>query len=262
MARRSIADKRVIVTGASSGIGRQLAIQLARANARLVVCARRESMLQQLVDEIEQSGGICSGCVGDVTCPAFRDALISTCVKNFGGLDIVINNAGITAMGRFDLAIPERLRDVFEVNFFAAAELIRVALPQLKQGDDPMVVNIGSVLGHRAAPLKSEYSASKFALHGLSDALRAELAPSGIELLMVSPSTTDSQLFDQAIDDTTHRNWKSGTATAPEVVARKTIQAMIKRRHEIILTAGGKMLVWVDRMLPWLADRLVARYGQ
>ena len=107
-----------------------------------------------------------------------------------GGLDLLVNNAGVGALGEFAEADPQRLRTVMEVNFFAPAELIRAAMPLLRAGEQPMIVNIGSVLGHRAVPLKSEYCASKFALHGFSDAVRAELADQGIDLLMVSPSTT------------------------------------------------------------------------
>src|SRR5204862_1887651 len=116
-------------------------------------------------------------------------------IREFGGLDALVNNAGIGALGRFDQADEARLRQVMEVNFFAPAEFVREALPHLKAGNRPIVVNIGSVLGHRAVPEKSEYCASKFALHGFSDALRAELAPLGIDVLLVSPSTTTSEFF-------------------------------------------------------------------
>jgi short-subunit dehydrogenase len=121
---------------------------------------------------------------------------------------------------------------------------------------------MNSVLGHRATPLKSEYCASKFAVHGLSDAIRAELVGDGIDLLLVSPSTTDSDFFDSAIEDPTGKDWKKGGAMPPEVVAAKTIRAMRKRRHEIILTFGGRIIVWLDRIIPGIANRLVARFGQ
>jgi short-subunit dehydrogenase len=164
-------------------------------------------------------------------------------------------------MGRFDAATPERLRQIFEVNFFAVAEMIRLAIPHLRVGADPMIVNISSVLGHRGAPLKSEYCASKFALHGFSDSLRAELVRDGIDLLLVSPSTTDSEFFDSTLEDNTDKQWKKRGAMPPEVVATKTIRAIRKGRHEIILTCGGRLLVWLDRMVPTLANRILARFG-
>jgi short-subunit dehydrogenase len=110
--------------------------------------------------------------------------------------------------------------------------------------------------------LKSEYCASKFAIHGFSDSIRAELSKDGVALLLVSPSTTDSEFFDSAIADDTEKDWKKGGAMPPEKVAAKTIRAIKKRRHEIILTFGGKALVWLDRLVPGIADRIVARFGQ
>ena len=118
------------------------------------------------------------------------------------------------------------------------------------------------MLGHRGVPLKSEYCATKFAIHGLSDAVRAELTRDGIDLLLVSPSTTDSEFFDAAIDDPTKRDWKKGGAMSPEIVAARTIRGIKKRRHEIILTFGGRILVWLDRMIPGIANRIIAKFGQ
>lgn len=262
MAKRELIDKCIVITGASSGIGRHLALQAAAEGACVVVGARRQDRLEQLVQEINSNGGRCIAVVGDVTQKETRTRLIDACVTNCGGMDILINNAGVGAMGRFDEANESRLRDVFEVNFFAVADLIRESLPVLKKGQSPMIVNISSVLGHRAAPLKSEYCASKFALHGFSDSIRAELTKNGIDLLLVSPSTTDSEFFDHAIEDNTKTNWKRRGAMPPEVVAAKTIRAIKKGKHEIILTLGGRMIVWLDRLIPGLANRIMARFGQ
>ncbi len=113
-----------------------------------------------------------------------------------------------------------------------------------------------------ASPLRARYCASKFALHGFSDAIRAELTNDEIDLLLVSPSTTDSEFFDHAIEDTTGKNWKTRGAMSPSVVALKTIRAMKKGKHEIILTHGGGLIVWMDRLIPGIANRVMARYGQ
>lgn len=262
MAKRKISGKRVLITGASSGIGWHLATQLAAAGATVVLCARRKERLDELAEQVQAKGGTAIVFAGDVAQQDYRQQLIDLCQKDLGGLDILINNAGIGAMGRFDDASPERIRQIFEVNFFALAELVRISLPLLKRGDDPAIVNISSVLGHRAAPLKSEYCASKFAVHGFSDAIRAELATDGVGVLLVSPSTTDSEFFDASIEDETDKDWKKRGAMSPDVVATKTIRAIRKRRHEIILTFGGRILVWVDRLIPGLANRLMAKFGQ
>ena len=147
-----------------------------------------------------------------------------------------------------------------EVNLFAPAEFIREALPALQAGTRPIIVNVGSVLGHRAVPEKSEYCASKFALHGLSDALRTELATSGIDVLLVSPSTTVSEFFDVASGDSSRPQGRFGAMSA-EAVARQTVAAMKSGRREIILSFSGQLLVWIDRLCPPVADWIVARWG-
>ncbi len=261
MSKRRLKNLRGIITGASSGIGWHLAQQLAAAEVRVCVCARREDRLQQLQSRIRSSGGSCEIVAGDITEQDTRARLLEVVQTNYGGLDILINNAGIGAMGRFDAASVNRLRRIFEVNFFATTEMIRASLPLLRHGQTPMIVNLSSVLGHRGVPLKTEYCASKFAIHGFSDALRAELASDGIDVLLVSPSTTDSEFFDSSLEDNTNRDWKKRGAMPPELVAAKTILAIRKGRHEIILTHGGRFLVWVDRIIPGMANRLLSRFG-
>jgi short-subunit dehydrogenase len=261
MARRSIERSRVIVTGASSGIGRELALQFAARQCRIVINARRQEKLESLALEISERGGEAVVVAGDITMPDVRQQLVARCVEQFGAIDILVNNAGIGAIGEFALAGPERLQRILEVNFVAPAELTRIAIPGLRNGDKPVIVNISSVLAHRAAPLKSEYCASKFALHGWSDALRAELAGSGIDVLLVSPSTTDSEFFDNVIENTTGKYWKLSGAKSPACVAHRTLQAIERGKHEIILSWSGWSLVWLDRLWPRLADKLVARFG-
>lgn len=266
MSRRQIASSRAIVTGASSGIGREIALELARQKARIVATARREDRLAELVGDIKKLGGEAHAVPGDITDPEMRKTLLTAATEQLGGLDLLVNNAGIGAIGPFAEATPERLRRIMEVNFFSPVELIRAALPLLEQGRWPMIVNVSSVLGHRGIPKKSEYCASKFALHGISDALRCELAPRGIDVLLVSPSTTATEFFDSVIDG----GGDEGKATLPWLrwgqmssrgVARKAVRAMRKGKHEIILTPGGKILVWLDRMMPSIMNRLVARFG-
>lgn len=259
MARRKLKDARVLLTGASSGIGRALALELAAAGARQIVTARRQERLEELSEQL--SGSTLIPVVGDVTTEDCQTRLLDTAREQLQGLDILINNAGVGAIGPFEEADEARLRRVMEVNFFAPAQLIRRALPMLKEGQRPLIVNISSVLGHRAVPKKSEYCASKFALHGLSDSLRAELTPQGIDVLLVSPSTTETEFFDNVLEDKAQLPWRKLGAMNARSVARKTVRAMRRGRHEIILTPGGKALVWCDRLAPGIVDSLVARLG-
>jgi len=238
---------------------------LARWDTHLILNARRAERLESVAEEVRNASEDASADVvaGDICDADLRGWLVDK-ARELGGLDILINNAGVGGYGRFDAADEARLRRIFEVNFFAAAELTRGCLPLLKEsaavGRRPLVVNVSSVLGHRAAPLKSEYSASKFALHGLTDALRAELARDGIGALLVSPSATATE-FSESVVGGGERPPTYGRPASPEKVARKTLAAMRSGRHEILIGAGARWLVLLDRLAPWLADRLVAKFG-
>jgi short-subunit dehydrogenase len=255
----------VLVTGASSGIGRELARSLLRQGAHVLLTARREDRLRAVAAACPAGVSQVIWIAGDITDASLRARLVQTVQEAWGRLDILINNAGVGAIGPFSRAHEDRLRRVMEVNFFAPAALIRSALPMLRAGHRPLIVNVGSVLGHRAVPNKSEYCASKFALHGLSDALRSELAGEGIDLLLVSPSTTRSEFVESVLEadptPTRQTRWLSGEMSA-ERVAACTIRAMRRGRHEVILSPGGKLLVWLDRLSPPLMNRLLARFGR
>lgn len=259
MAKRRLKQNRVIVTGASSGIGFELTRLLLERGSRVVATARREEHLNEILTDGVDAGQL-EIVPGDITDPDHRQRLIDVAVGAFGGLDTVVNNAGISSLGSFEASTEEAMRQVMEVNFFAPVELIRLALPQLASGTRPLIVNISSVLGHRAVPQKSEYCASKFALHGFSDSLRAELA-GRVDVLLVSPSTTQSEFFEHAVSNHSGKDWTPRKAMPPETVARKTAQAMIAGKHEVILSFGGKGLVLLDRLWPTMANRMVQKFG-
>jgi short-subunit dehydrogenase len=225
----------------------------------VMLTARREDRLRTLCTQLANNTTTVEFVAGDITDPDLRHRLVEGTQARLGGLDLLINNAGVGAIGPFLEAKPSRLRRVMEVNFFAPVELIRECEPLLSKGQQPMIVNIVSVLGHRAVPTKVEYCASKFAMHGFSDALRAELAGTGIDVLIVSPSTTQSEFFDELDEDsqTTYRR----RGMAPESVAAHCLRAIKQGRHEVILSAGGKLLVWLDRLCPPWVNRLVAKFG-
>ena len=263
MAKRNLSGKRVVLTGASNGIGWYLASELVRAGAMVVVTARRGDRLQALRQSFGNPQKRLIAVPGDITEAGHRQRLIETAVDELGGIDIVINNTGIGAIGNFEDATPERLRRIFEVDFFAAAELTRLALPHLRRGDQPAVCVVSSVLGHRAVPGKSEYCAAKFALRGWAESLRVELQPRGIDVLTVSPSTTSSEFFGSLIDTAgalVQRPSRFG-AQSPESVAHSIFRALKGRKRDTILSPGGKALVWLSQIAPQLMDRLLLRYS-
>jgi short-subunit dehydrogenase len=261
--KREIDSSRAIVTGASSGIGRAVALELARHGAGVVIVARRADRLRELADAIAalpQKAPVAM-VVGDITDPAVRQQAIDAARSKLGGLDILVNNAGIGAMGLFEDADPQRARRLMETNFFALIEMTRLGLPLLKQGVKPILVNIGSIVGNRGVPFSSEYSATKFAVKGFSEAIRAEFVRHGIDVLVVSPGTTETEFFDRVIDSTGKPNWPEHKATSAEEVARLTVRAIRRGRHEIIPYGLGRVLCWLNRLSPRLVDAIMARYA-
>ncbi len=261
MSKREIKDSRVIVTGASSGIGRAVALELLREGAKLVVTARREDHLRQLVSDAADDERQIVAVTGDITDPQIRQRVVDTVQSHYGGLDILINNAGIGALGLFEHTDSQRLRTVFEVNFFALAEMTRLALPLLKSGVKPIVVNVSSIVGHRGIPYRSEYSASKFAVQGFSEAIRAEFSRYGIDVLVVSPGPTKTEFFDGVLEGGVEPAWPKHRQISAQEVARAMVKAMRRGRHEIIPYGLGKILCWLSRLSPALMDRFMARYA-
>jgi short-subunit dehydrogenase len=259
--KREIKNSRAIVTGASSGIGNALALELVRNGAAVIALARREDRLRQLADKVAAMDRTIEIVAGDISDPETRKQVLDVAQSKFGGLDILVNNAGIGATGLFEDSNPERLRRVMEVNFFSLVEMTRSALPMLKRGEKPIVVNVSSILGHRGVPHNSEYCASKFAVQGFSEAIRAELTKSGIDVLVVSPGTTETEFFDKVIENTSEPNWPKHKAVSAEHVAAQIVRAMRQGRHEIIPYRWGRVLCWLNRLSPTFVDRMMAKYG-
>ncbi len=261
MARRTIEGSRAIVTGASSGIGRAIALELVRQGGKVVCMARREDRLQTLAKEIESLGGSVACIASDVTNAVARGRCLDAAQTRFGGLDILVNNAGVGAIGPFETSDPQRVRRIMEVNFFALVEMTRAALPLLRQGRRPIIVNISSILGRRGVPHNSEYAASKFAVHGFSESIRAEFSAAGIDVLVVSPGTTDTEFFDQVLESKGGPKWPQHAAVSAETVAQATVRAIRRGNHEITPYLWGKVLVLLNRISPWLVDKLMDRYA-
>jgi short-subunit dehydrogenase len=180
-------------------------------------------------------------------------------VRHYQGLDILVNNAGIGATGHFAEVSPDRLRKIMEVNFFGLTETTRALLPLLRQGRQPAIVNISSIAGKRGIPARSEYSASKFAVQGFSEALRAELAKDGIDVLVVCPGLTQTNFSQNMLEQKARLPMDHMRGMTAEQVAAATLGAIERGRNETCLTLDGKLLVLVSRFLPRLADRIAAR---
>jgi short-subunit dehydrogenase len=259
MARRKLAGLRILITGASQGIGKALAEEAAGRGARVLAAARSEPLLDELACRVRASGGAIEVVRGDVTCPEDRGRMVEAAVRHFGGLDVLVNNAGVGATGHFVEASPERLRAIMEVNFFGLTETTRACLPLLRQGHTPAIVNVSSIAGKRGIPARSEYSASKFAVQGFSEALRAELAKDGIDVLVVCPGLTQTNFSKNMLEQKAKLQMDHLRGMTPEAVARAVLRSLERGRSEVCLTPSGRLLVFVSRFFPRLADRIARR---
>lgn len=257
--RRQIAGLRILITGASQGIGRALALEAARRGAKVLAAARSEELLEELAQEAHAAGAPLETVLADVTNPQDRERMVHRANEVYGGLDVLINNAGIGATGHFADAAPDRLRKIFEVNVFGVTETTRVCLPLLRAGRTPAILNISSIAGRCGIPARSEYSASKFAIQGFSEALRAELAKDGIEVLLVNPGLTQTNFSKNMLEQKAKVQMDHLRGMTAEEVARLTLDALARGKREITLTFKGWLLVMVNRFLPWLVARIAKR---
>lgn len=257
--KRALKGRRILLTGASSGIGRALAEILVREGAKLLLAARSADKLQELAVALTSSGGEAIAAPADITLEEDRRRLLEEAQHQFGGLDVLINNAGIASWAHFGDSTEEVLRKIMEVNFFAPAELIRSAIPILVHGEQPAVVNVASMCGRKAMPAWSEYSASKHALVGLTEALRGELARFDIDILLIVPGLTKSALQNHLLLNKGRYPIDFSKAMTPADVAQGIVTALKKNKTETVLGSDARRLLRFDKFFPRLTDWLIAR---
>ena len=256
---RDLKGRRLLITGASGGIGRSVAEQAASAGARLALAARSSDKLDALAHDLTARGAEVIPVPTDITSAEDRRRLLETVLAAFDGLDGLINNAGVGSFGHFAEGTEAILRRVMEVNFFAPAELIRLAIPALAHGRQPVVVNVASMCGRRGMPAWSEYSASKFALCGLSEALRAELVRFNVDVLLVCPGMTRSELGRHLLRNEGRMKIDFAQGLPVEKVAAGILRSLCRNRSETVLGWDARWMLRLNRLLPRLVDYLLAR---
>lgn len=253
-------NKVVLITGGSSGIGKALAFSFGRAGARIVITGRREAVLFQTSTELQQEGIENFFILADVSNRTDNERMVDEVVTRCGRLDILINNAGITMRAMFAEADPEVLRRVMDVNFFGTVYATHYALPHLirQRGS---IIGISSIAGYRGLPVRSGYSASKFALNGFLEALRTELLPDDVHVLTACPGFTTSNIRVSALDEKGEIAGETvrdeGKMMSAEAVAERILRATRRRQRSLILTTQGKLTVFLNKWLPGLMDKLV-----
>ena len=256
---RELAGKRIVLTGATGGIGRATAEALVGAGGRVALVGRSADDLTALMVSLKQGGGETVAVPADVTVPADRRRIIDTAVAVFGGLDIVINNAGVGSWGHFATSSEDIVRQVMETNFFAPVELVRLAVPHLSNGVEPCVVNVASMCGRKGMPAWPEYSASKFALVGMSEAWRGEFARFGVDVLTIIPGLTDSGFEKKWIRNEGKADLAFKGGMTPAFVAAGIVNAVRKNRTETVMGVEARRLLLFNKFFPRLTNRLIAR---
>lgn len=257
--RRNFAGLRILITGASQGIGRAMALEAAAKGARVLAAARSSALLAELARDAQTAGVSLETVQADVTSDADRQKMVAAAKEKFGGLDVLVNNAGIGATGHFADVGPERMRQIMEVNFFGLTETTRVFLSMLQQGRTPAIVNISSIAGRRGLPARSEYSASKFAVQGFSEALRGEMARFGIDVIVVNPGLTQTNFSRNMIEQKALVPLDHMRGMTSEQVAEATLRALERGKDDLTLTFKGKLLILVSRFFPRFVDFIVKR---
>jgi len=257
--KRDLHGQRILITGASKGIGRALAECLAGEGARLLLAARSGDQLEDVALALRQGGTDVMAVAADITVAADRARLLDAACQRFQGLDVLINNAGISSFGHFADSTEEILRRIMEVNFFAPAELIRAAVPLLREGRQPAVVNVASMCGRRAMPAWSEYSASKYALCGLTEALRGEMARFEVDVLLVVPGLTASEFQKNMLRNEGRMKIDFAGGMTPAQTAEGIVRALRRNRTDTVLGGDARWMLRFNRFFPRLLDRLITR---
>jgi short-subunit dehydrogenase len=254
--RRELAGLRVLVTGASQGIGRAIAALAAKRDMKVLAAARNLELLNQLADEAKKSGKTIEVVQADVATAEGRDAMVRAAKEKLGGLDVLINNAGIGATGHFADSSPDVLRSIMDTNFFGTVETTRAFLPILQEGKTPAIVNISSILARRAIPGRSLYCASKFALEGWTQAVRAEFARFDIDVITINPGLTQTNFSQNMLEKKAKQSLDHMRGMTSEEVAEVTLNALAAGKKTVSLTLQGKALLFAARFLPGLVDRI------
>lgn len=251
-------DKVAVVTGGSEGIGKALVEKLLALGCKVATCGRNSDKLYQL--QLLHPHKPLFTVVADVSNENDCHQFIQNTLKNYGTIDILINNAGVSMRGLFNDTKIETFQHLMNVNFWGALYCTKFALPSIleSRGD---IVGISSIAGYRGLPGRGGYSASKFALQGWLEALRTELLYSGVNVMWVCPGFTASNIRFAALNAKAQphgeTSMEEGKMMDPNQVSDEILKSIAKRKRTSILTFQGKLTVWLNKFFPSFADKKV-----
>jgi short-subunit dehydrogenase len=258
-----VKDNVVVITGASKGIGAELARQLAAKGARLVLAARGENELEEVAAQCRKAGATVVTVKADVAVERDCQAIVSGALVAFGRLDTLVNNAGATMWAKFeDISDMSILQRIMQVNYMGAVYCTHHALPHLRASRGS-IVGISSLAGRVGVPTRTGYSASKHAMTGFFDSLRIELDGSGVTVTMVYPGFVATGIRENAAgpDGKPIRvsPVKEGEVMSVEDCARRIVTAIERRERDVVMTARGRLGLWLKLVAPGLVDRIAKR---
>ncbi len=253
-----------MVTGASSGIGRETATEFGQRGASVVLAARNEAALGEVAREVERLGGTPSVVVTDVAEWEQVDQLAREAVNRFGRIDTWVNVAAIAGYGTVEQMSIEEIERQIQVILMSQIYGVKAALPYMKRERRGTIVNVGSVLGVRSVPLQAAYCAAKGGIKGFTESLRLELEyeEAGINVTLILPSSVNTPLFSHARSRLGVKPKPIPPVYEPRVVAEAILFAAEHPRREIVVGGGGKMLTVMERLSPSLLDRLMLARDQ
>ena len=241
-------NKRILLTGATGGIGRYIALLLARKGANLALVGRDIAKLETLANEIAAKGGNARTIVADFEIPGTANLVASQANQLLGGIDILINNAAILDFMLFEDQSPERIAQMIQTNVTAPIQLAHAVLPQFKAANQGHYVMVGSILGSLGFPYYTTYCASKFAVHGFSQALRRELVDTNIEVTYIAPRTINTPMNDASTLAMLAKT--GGNMDEPEKVAAIVVNALEREKQEVFIGQPESFFAWLNGVLP------------
>jgi short-subunit dehydrogenase len=251
----------VIVTGASTGIGRETARLFTCAGSNVVLASRNEERLAQAARQLEGYAGRALAVPADVTDRQAVEAMVTRAVEEFGGVDILVNNAGIGLWAALADGSIENMRRVFEVNLFGAIHCIQAVVPHMRRQRRGQIINVSSIAGKIAGPYEGAYAASKYALAAVSDALRLELAGHGIAVVTVYPGLTETRFHDNVLKEMQLPPPPGVARPVPPVqVARAIIRAARKDQREVYVTCFDALAAGLKGLSPRFIDWGLRRF--
>ncbi len=254
-------NKVVIITGASSGIGKACAEEFAKRGANLVLGARQYVTLCEITADLEARYGIRAIAVqADVSKEEECEVLVKQALVTFSRIDILINNAGLSMRALFDELDLSVLKNLMDVNFWGTVYCTKYALPEILKTKGS-IIGVSSIAGYRGLPGRTGYSASKFAMNGFMESLRTELLKTGVHVMVACPGFTASNIRVTALakDGASHgeTSMEEGKMMTAEEVATRIVDGIAARKRTLVMTGQGKLTVWINKLLPALADKLV-----